>query len=127
MIRRRVVLWGLWVATACSVETGSTEPQADPAKVVREYFAAIEAGDCDAMRARLGGPALGRLDEDGCAARLREYEEHGASLRGIDQVDVDGRDADRRLVKTRVGMGDAERTIIIGLRAHGTGWRIERI
>lgn len=124
---RLAILMGLALATACSVQRESAGPETDPADVVREYFAAIEAGDCDAMRARLGGPALSRLDEDGCPARLHEFEEHGASLRGIDQVDVDGRDADRRLVKTRVGLGDHERTIVVGLRAHGTGWRIERI
>ncbi len=124
---RLVVLMGLALASACGVTPESAGPKTDPADVVREYFAAIEAGDCDAMRARLGGPALARLDEQGCPARLHEHEEHGASLRGIDQVDVDGRDPDRRLVKTRVGMGDAERIIVVGLRAHGTGWRIERI
>lgn len=102
-------------------------PTADPTQTIREYFAAVEAADCDRLRDTLTSEARTRFDEAGCHAVLDDYQEHGAKMLSTEAARADGRDAKRRLVSVHMQVGGSRQTIVVGLHAVQGGWKIDQI
>ncbi len=112
---------------ACGGGPAAPPSPTDIRQPVVEYFAAVDAGDCDRLRANVAGAAAERLAGSGCQAELSTFVEHGGQLVSVGQVRADGRNPARRLVDTRVRVGSTERTIVVGVRQAGGRWVVDEI
>ena len=122
----RALLLGLAVVGACRDPAAASAP-GEPSAPVRAYFEALEARDCEALEACVGGEAGSLIHEAGCAHAFEEYAEHPMELVQIESVTPDGRDAELHLIRARVRAGTDELLVVIGVRALDGAWRVVRI
>lgn len=108
-------------------EAAPTDPGGDPGEAVRAYFGAIETHDCAALELAVAEAAARALAEHGCEQTIAEFEQHDAQLDAIESVRADGRDADLRLVRTRMRESGRSKLVVIGVRHVEGRWRVVRI
>lgn len=112
---------------ASEPEVEAEVDRGDPGEALRGYFEAVERADCRALEALLAESAAREFAELGCARTLAEFEEHDASLVGVDAAAPDGRDASLYLVRATLREGERTRSIVVGVRWVGERWRVVRM
>ena len=108
-------------------DPATASPAGEASAPVRAYFEALEARDCEALEASVGGQAGSRIHAAGCAHAFEEYAAHPMELVQIESVTADGRDAELHLIRARVRAGGDELLVVIGVRALDGAWRVVSI
>jgi hypothetical protein len=117
---RQVLLAGVVLATLACKPPESKE-EAARASVVR-FFEALPTGDCAVL-----GPLLAQGgDAETCTRMVRELNEHGFSLVEVLDAQVDGRDPNAVVVRTRIAQDGQvrEQPFLVRVERHPKGWKL---
>ena len=100
----------------------TASPPAKPAtETVRNYFAAVNAKDCDTLGTLSGGKVAKNLARLGCEKLIEGYQEMGLQLIAVNDEVEDGRDKNARIVNATVNFeGKGAREVMLRVeRAQG--------
>jgi len=108
--------------TALFLSLASPAPASPPAEqAVIRFFQAVEAGDCETLRALTTHAAW----QDRCTEAVQEMRAHDTRLLAIDGSRPDGRDPATQLVRARVHHSRGEHLWLLAVKPAGASWRIE--
>ena len=108
------------IAASCAKHA----PEATPEEVTAKYFTALGAGDCAGITAASGGNLASEIADAGCAGSVAEAKEHGLVFVSTDNVRVDGRDPNARLVDVHLRADGKEKRVIARLQRVGDAWKL---
>lgn len=110
------------ILTALFLTLASPPAAPPPAEqAVLRLFQAVEAGDCETLRALTTHAAW----QDRCTEAIQEMREHDTRLLVIEGSQPDGRDPAKQLVRARVHHSRGEHLWLLAVQPAGAGWRIE--
>ncbi len=89
-------------------------------QVVREFFNAIEAGDCT-LAGQLYDAKATRED---CEEFVREWKGHGMKFLDVERTYADGRDPKAIVARVQVKKRDAPKIILLRLVREGREWKV---
>jgi hypothetical protein len=110
------------VLLACAA-LGCTPSKTKSAEAtVRRFFSALPSEDCAVLGPLLATGAGARP----CAETVRELRAHGYGLVEVVGSEVDGRDPDAVLVRTRVSLAGVprEEPLVLRVERQGDGWKL---
>ena len=108
------------LVAACSKSTA----EATPEQVTANYFAALSAGDCNAIEATSGGDLAKKISTEGCAAAIDEAKSHALVFVSASGARPDGRDASARLVDVAMKTDGKDKKIIARVIRENGGWKV---
>ena len=99
-----------------------------PAEAVAAALGAIQAGDCEALRASAGGDFAAALEDEGCEPLLQTYE-HEGGLRAftVGRTEPDGRRPGAELVHVEVVTGHKTRNLVLRAEPLEGRWRVTKL
>jgi len=117
---KRLLLAGVVLATLACKPSESKE-EAARASVVR-FFEALPTGDCAVLAPLLAQQA----DAETCARTVKELHSHGFALVEVLDAQVDGRDPNAVVVRTRVAQDGKvrEQPFLVRVERHPQGWKL---
>ncbi|MEO8874488.1 MAG: hypothetical protein ABI461_02785 [Polyangiaceae bacterium] len=121
MIRSVLAIVIALVACACSKPAA---PEATPEAVAAKYFTALGTGDCAGITATSGGDIAKDIATSGCAASLNEAKEHKLIFVATENLRVDGRDPNARLLDVKLQSDGKEKRVISRLERIGDAWKV---
>jgi len=90
-------------------------------ETVRRFFTELPSGDCAVLAPMLAG-------EDGstCPEKVADWTAHGFSLVEVLDTQVDGRDPNAVVVRTRVAQDGKvrEQPFLVRVERHPKGWKL---
>lgn len=108
------------LAVSCSKST----PETTPEQATASYFAALSAGDCNAIAATSGGDLAKKISKEGCAAAVDEAKTHGLVFVSATGARPDGRDASARLVDVAIKSDGKDKKIIARVTQENGAWKV---
>lgn len=91
----------LLLLCSCDCAATSSAPVPDIAgaeSTVREFFGALQARDCAVLLPMLAMP----WSEGDCEEYVEDMQRRGVTLEEVESADVDGRDSNAAIVRTRI-------------------------
>ena len=114
-------LLGILFALSACAKHG---PDASPEDVTAKYFIALGSGDCAGITASSGGSLATEIATSGCAASLSEAKDHRLVFVAAENVRVDGRDPNARLLDVRLRSDGKEKRIVARVERIGDSWKV---
>ena len=111
------------IATSCAKHA----PEGTPEEVTAKYFKALGAGDCAGITANSSGSLANEIADAGCAVSLEEAKSHGLVFVAAENLRVDGRDPNARLIDVRLSADGKEKKIIARLEQVGSAWKVVKL
>jgi hypothetical protein len=102
-------------------------PEATPEEVTAKYFTALGTGDCAGITGTSGGNLANEIADAGCAGSVEEAKSHGLVFVGTENVRVDGRDPNARLIDVRIRADGKEKRVIARLERVGDAWKLVKL
>ena len=125
MIRFRALGFGLLtLLAACTRHVATHPPESGAEEVAAKYFTALGSSDCVGITSTSGGNLAKEIATNGCAASLAIAKEHHLVFVATENLRVDGRDPNARLIDVRLQSDGKEKRVIARVEQVGDAWKV---